>query len=49
MYNFSDSIHFIMHQKDHEIIHYIDGLIGFGLPNQIHKSFQDLGVTCSWN
>ena len=33
---------FIMCQKSHKMINCIDGLIGFGLPKQINKSFQNL-------
>ena len=38
----SDAIRFIMKQKGHSVINYIDDLIGYALPNQADQAFQDL-------
>ena len=38
----SDVIRFIMKQKGHSIINYIDDLIGYALPSQAQKAFKDL-------
>ena len=38
----SDAVRYIMKNKNHDIINYIDDLIGFGLPSTVHKSYEDL-------
>ena len=38
----SDVVQFIMRQKGHSIINYIDDYISYGLPSNIKKSFSDL-------
>ena len=50
----SDGIRYIMAQKNHDIINYIDDVIGFGLLSTVHDSFktlckllQRLGLTIS--
>ena len=50
----SDAIRYIMAKQNHDIINYIDDLIGFGLPSTVYNSFnylchllQELGLTIS--
>ena len=38
----SDAVRFMMRQKGHSIINYIDDFVGYGLPSNIEKSFSDL-------
>ena len=38
----SDAIHYIMTQRNYDVINYIDGVIGVGVPSITFKSFNDL-------
>ena len=38
----SDAIRYILAKQNHQIINYIDDLIGFGLPSTVYNSFNHL-------